>query len=129
MDDITKAYDGKVQMIDTSTVRVHQHAAGKGVEIVPQSRRIDTCCRRCPGPTYLSDAYCRQVHDNHGARELLVDLDSGTVVGDKAYDADWIRAQIKEQGAVTTFRTRPTGHIVIDAKRPSSRAKPHRTLL
>jgi hypothetical protein len=52
----------------------------------------------------------------------------GTVVGDKAYDADWIRAQIKEQGAVTTFRTRPTGHIVIDAKRPSSRAKPHRTL-
>jgi hypothetical protein len=42
MDDITKAYDGKVQMIDTSTVRVHQHAAGKGVEIVPQSRRIDT---------------------------------------------------------------------------------------
>jgi hypothetical protein len=85
MDDITKAYDGKVQMIDTSTVRVHQRAAGarKGVEIVPQSRRIDTCCRRCPGPTYLSDAYCRQVHDNHGARELLVDLDSGTVVGDK----------------------------------------------
>ena len=36
MDAITKAYDGKVQMIDTSTVRVHQHAAGakKGVEIV-----------------------------------------------------------------------------------------------
>jgi hypothetical protein len=59
MDDLTKAYDGKVQMIDTSTVRVHQHAAGarKGVKIVPQSRSIDTCCRRCPGPTYLSDAY------------------------------------------------------------------------
>jgi hypothetical protein len=36
MDAITKAYDGKVQMIDTSTMRVHQHAAGakKGVEIV-----------------------------------------------------------------------------------------------
>ncbi len=36
MDAITRAYDGKVQMIDTSTVRVHQHAAGakKGVEIV-----------------------------------------------------------------------------------------------
>jgi hypothetical protein len=66
---------------------------------------------------------------SHGAPELLVDLDSGTVVGDKSYDADWIRAQIKEQGVVTTFRTRPTGHIVMDAKRPSSRAKPHRTLL
>jgi transposase len=35
MDAITKAYDVKVQMIDTSMVRVHQHAAGKkGVEIV-----------------------------------------------------------------------------------------------
>jgi transposase len=33
---ITKAYDGDVQMIDSSIVRVHQHAAGakKGVEIV-----------------------------------------------------------------------------------------------
>ena len=36
MDEITKAYDGHVQMIDSSMVRVHQHAAGakKGVEIV-----------------------------------------------------------------------------------------------
>ena len=36
MDEITKAYDGNVQMIDSSIVRVHQHAAGakKGVEIV-----------------------------------------------------------------------------------------------
>ena len=36
MDAITAAYDGKVQMIDTSCVRVHQHAgsAKKGVEIV-----------------------------------------------------------------------------------------------
>lgn len=36
MDAITAAYDGHVQMIDTSVVRVHQHAAGakKGVEFV-----------------------------------------------------------------------------------------------
>jgi transposase len=36
MDAITAAYDGKVQMIDTSCVRVHQHAgaAKKGVQIV-----------------------------------------------------------------------------------------------
>ena len=45
-----------------------------------------------------------QVHDSHGARELLIDLDNGTIVlGDKAYDADWIRAQIKEQGAVANI--------------------------
>ena len=36
MDAITQAHDGQVQMIDTSIVRVHQHAAGakKGVEFV-----------------------------------------------------------------------------------------------
>ena len=36
MDSIVKAYDGKVQMIDSSIVRVHQHASGakKRVEIV-----------------------------------------------------------------------------------------------
>jgi hypothetical protein len=36
MDAIVKAYDGEVQMIDSSIVRVHQHAAGakKSVEIV-----------------------------------------------------------------------------------------------
>ena len=36
MDGIVKAYDGKVQMIDSSIVRVHQHASGakKRVEIV-----------------------------------------------------------------------------------------------
>jgi hypothetical protein len=36
MDAVTKAHDGKLQMIDSSIIRVHQHAAGakKGVEIV-----------------------------------------------------------------------------------------------
>ena len=36
MDAVVKAYDGNVQMIDSSIVRVHQHASGakKRVEIV-----------------------------------------------------------------------------------------------
>jgi transposase len=36
MDAVTKAHNGRLQMIDSSIVRVHQHAAGakKGVEIV-----------------------------------------------------------------------------------------------
>ena len=36
MDEITKAYDGDVVMIDSSSVRVHQHANAvkRGVEIV-----------------------------------------------------------------------------------------------
>jgi len=36
MDAVVEAYDGNVQMIDSSSVRVHQHAAGakRGVRIV-----------------------------------------------------------------------------------------------
>ena len=36
MDAITKAYDGDIQMIDSSSVRVHQHAANgkRGVEMI-----------------------------------------------------------------------------------------------
>ena len=36
MDAIVEAYDGNVQMIDSTCVRVHQHAAGakRGMEIV-----------------------------------------------------------------------------------------------
>ena len=36
MDAITEAYDGDIQMIDTSVVRVHHHAANvkKGVKFI-----------------------------------------------------------------------------------------------
>jgi transposase len=45
-----------------------------------------------------------QVHDSHGARDLLINLiRKSVVVGDKAYDADWIRSQIKAQGAIANI--------------------------
>jgi transposase len=36
MDEVTKRHDGDIQMIDSSSVRVHQHAANgkRGVEII-----------------------------------------------------------------------------------------------
>ena len=41
-----------------------------------------------------------QAHDANGAAMLLTDLaDGGVVLGDKAYDADWIRERIEVQGA------------------------------
>ena len=54
MDAVSKAHEGDIQMIDSSIVRVHQHAAGakRGVEIVawvaaeagspPESMRLST---------------------------------------------------------------------------------------
>ncbi len=41
-----------------------------------------------------------QAHDLLGAADLLTDLGKGDVLlGDKAYDADWLRRQIEAQGA------------------------------
>ena len=41
-----------------------------------------------------------QAHDLLGAADLLTSLDEGDVLlGDKAYDADWLRRQIEAQGA------------------------------
>ena len=41
-----------------------------------------------------------QAHDLLGAADLLTDLGEGDVLlGDKAYDADWLRRQIEAQGA------------------------------
>ena len=45
-----------------------------------------------------------QDHDTTGAAYLLQNLGSRTVVlADKGYDADWIRAQIKAQGATANI--------------------------
>ena len=45
-----------------------------------------------------------QAHDSIGATMLLTDLDDGSVLlGDKAYDADWIRERIEAQGAAANI--------------------------
>jgi transposase len=48
MDAVVKAHDGQVQMIDSSIVRVHQHASGakKRVEIVVWAEAEEASARR-----------------------------------------------------------------------------------
>jgi transposase len=42
-----------------------------------------------------------QAHDAQGAAILLNDLKrKSVVIADKGYDADWIRARIRDQGAI-----------------------------
>ena len=48
-----------------------------------------------------------QEHDARAAETLLTDLRDGQIVlGDKAYDADWIRDQIEAQGAAPNIPDR-----------------------
>jgi transposase len=48
-----------------------------------------------------------QDHDAPAAANLLIELQDGQIVlGDKAYDADWIRQQIEDQGAAPNLPDR-----------------------
>ena len=108
MDAITKAYDGNVQMIDTSVVRVHQQGA------TGKRGGRDRCLGRSRGGLTtkiyaLVDAQGRpiqlkltagQASDIASAAELIGHLTPGAMLmADKGYDANALRALVGERGA------------------------------
>ena len=115
MDAMTEAYDGDIQMIDGTSVRVHHSAA------TLKKSHPDRCMGRSRGglmtkihavtdakglPIRLSITP-GQDHDASAAAALLIDLQDGQIIlGDKAYDADWIRRQIEDQGAAPNIPDR-----------------------
>jgi transposase len=119
---IVKAHDGNVQMIDSSIVRVHQHASGvkKRVEFVV-SVEAGAGLRRKHVPAQAGiharvDGKGRPVrllispgndHDVVAAKALLEGIEPGAVViADKGYDADSVRACIRDHGAVPNIPNR-----------------------
>jgi transposase len=107
MSALAGAHDGAVQMIDTSIVSVHQHGA-----CITRNRRqsmgrsrggltskihavVDT--NGLPVRLALTSG---EAHDNRLAGKLLSRLKSGTMLlADRGYDADWIRALVRQHGA------------------------------
>jgi transposase len=108
MDAVTKAHDGDVQMIDSSMVRVHQHAAAV------KKRGHDRCMGRSRGglttkihalvdkrglPIKLT-LTAGPAHDMLAAPTLISELPEGAMLlGDKGYDANVIRDLANERGA------------------------------
>jgi transposase len=107
MDARAGAHDAGVQMIDTSIVRVHQHAA-----CIARSRR-QSMGRSRGGLTSKIHAVVDtnglpvrlavttgEAHDTRLAAKLLSRLSSGSMLlADRGYDADWIRALVRPRGA------------------------------
>jgi transposase len=107
MNALASAHDAAVQMIDTSIVRVHQHAA-----CVPRNRS-QSMGRSRGGLTSKIHAVvdtnglpvrlaltAGESHDNRLAGKLLSRLKSGAMLlADRGYDADWIRAYAAARGA------------------------------
>jgi transposase len=105
---ITAAYDGDIQMIDSTSIRAHQQAAtakrGDRDHCLGRSRgglttKIHAVVDAQGLPIRLG-LTAGQAHDGQIANELLNHLGPHTIVlADKAYDADRIRTLIEEQGA------------------------------
>jgi len=107
MNALAAAHDGSVQMIDTSMVRVHQHAAciaDAETQSVGRSRggltsklHVVVDAKGLPVRLGLTPG---EAHDNRLCSSLLSGLMPQTMVlADRDYDADWIRTLINEQGA------------------------------
>src|ERR1700683_4479264 len=104
MNSLSLAHDAGVQMIDTSIVRVHQHGAcitrnrrqsmgrSRGVLTSKIHAVVDT-----NGLPIRLALTAGEAHDNRLAATLLSRLKSGTMLlADRGYDADWIRALVRQ---------------------------------
>jgi transposase len=107
MQALAAAKDAAVQMIDTSMVRVHQHAAciaDSGSQAVGRSRggltsKLHVVVDGKGLPLRLGIT-AGQAHDNRLCSTLLSGLAPRTMLlADRGYDAGWIRALVNEQGA------------------------------
>lgn len=119
MDAITAAYDGDIQMIDSTSFRDHQQAAtakrGSADHCLGRSRgglttKIHAVVDAQGLPIRLG-LTAGQAHDRQVADKLLDQLSPHTIVlADKAYDADRIRALIEEQGATPNIPAKSNRH-------------------
>jgi transposase len=107
MDALAAGHDAAVQMIDTSVVRVHQQGAsiaGNREEHMGRSRgglssKIHAVVDAAGLPVQVG-LTPGEAHDNRLCPELLGRLrPQSMLLADRGYDADWIRALVKQQGA------------------------------
>jgi transposase len=107
MNALAAAHNASVQMIDTSIVRVHQHAAciarnkrqSMGRSRGGLTSKIHAVVDSSGLPVRLAIT-TGEAHDNRLAAKLLSRLKSGSMLlADRGYDADWIRTLVRQHGA------------------------------
>ena len=107
MNALAATHDAAVQMIDTSIIRVHQHAAciaRNKKQSMGRSRggltsKIHAVVDTNGLPIRLA-LTTGEAHDNRLAGKLLSRMKSGTMLlVDRGYDADWIRCLVRQRGA------------------------------
>jgi transposase len=58
-----------------------------------------------------------QRHDSVGVAPLIKDIDFGALLGDKAFDIDWLRAEIDARGAIAVIPPKASRKISIPCDR------------
>ena len=115
---VSKAYDGDIQMIDSSSIRVHQHAANAqkkidGSRCMGRSRGGLTTkihalvdAEGLPIALKLTEG---QAHDGRSAEDMLDDLGPGQILlADRAYDSDALRRNaLAARGAWANIKPMP----------------------
>lgn len=105
MSAVTEAHEGKVQMIDTSIVRVHQQGATakRGIKIIVSvAREVASHPRgcRCPRQADQADAHRRPEERHRISKDIIVGLPEGAMLlADKGYDANALRAAVRQKKA------------------------------
>jgi transposase len=106
MNALAATHDAAVQMIDTSIIRVHQHAAciarnkrqSMGRSRGGLTSKIHAVVDANGLPVRLA-LTTGEAHDNRLAGKLLSRIKSGSMLlADRGYDADWIRALAAARG-------------------------------
>jgi len=115
IDALTEAYDGHIQMIDGTSVRVHHSAATlkksgpdrcQGRSRGGLTTKIHALTNRAGLPIRLAITP-GQTHDIQPAHAMLEGIGSGAMLlADKAYDANAIRSQLHQQGVFANIPAR-----------------------
>jgi IS5 family transposase len=105
MRSLKKDQADNLRMIDSSVIRVHQHAASiadNSLQSMGRSRgglttKIHALVDNNGMPVRIAIS-AGQDHDTRLCPSLLRDLKPGTVIlADRGYDADWVRTLANEQ--------------------------------
>lgn len=117
MEAITGSPTGSVKMIDGTSARVHQSVATLrashpdrclGPSRGGLTTKIHALTDGCGLPVKITITPW-QAHDITAAEDLINCVaDGDMLLGDKAYDADWLRTATRNRGAWATFRPNPT---------------------
>jgi len=123
---VSKTYNGAFQMIDSSSIRVHQHAAnvrkggrkpdlGWGPRCRPMhgafARRTDhedPRPGRCQWATDRAQTHRGQAHHGRSAADMLTGIGPGqSLLADRAYDSNALRESIENQGGWANIKPMP----------------------